>query len=97
MLTQQHLAAQLAFLEDENRTVLCLDSLAQECEKAPATNPLSVNRPEDLVYLIYTSGSTGQPEAYAPAPGCGEQDPLDAEGIRPYSRGPGAPEDALFF
>jgi amino acid adenylation domain-containing protein len=50
-------------LRAEKRQVLILDTLEEELEQYPVTNPAAVNKSEDLLYLISTSGSTGRPKS----------------------------------
>ena len=49
----------------EQRTIICLDTdwekIDRECDRKPASNV----KPENLAYVIYTSGSTGVPKGVA--------------------------------
>lgn len=52
----------LVFLAHSDTWPLSVDAYRGEIEKAPVTNPETVNTPGDLAYVIYTSGSTGRPK-----------------------------------
>lgn len=58
LITQSHLRSKLVSFQG---AVLCLD-VADNHASLPATNPPTVNTPDDLAYCIYTSGSTGRPK-----------------------------------
>ncbi len=52
----------LVFLAETDTLPLSMDTYLSEIEKAPKSNPESINTPLDLAYVIYTSGSTGRPK-----------------------------------
>ncbi|MFT5757209.1 MAG: amino acid adenylation domain-containing protein [Alteromonadaceae bacterium] len=64
LLTESQLLNQ--FTKDNDlktkMAVICLDSLATEIDQSLVTNPMVINKADDLAYMIYTSGSTGQPK-----------------------------------
>ncbi|WP_414542080.1 amino acid adenylation domain-containing protein [Nostoc sp. CCY0012] len=60
LLTQQHLAANLAFTDETQ--VICLDTDWETITQQPTDNPVREIKTLNLAYIIYTSGSTGQPK-----------------------------------
>ncbi|MBW4649606.1 MAG: AMP-binding protein [Kastovskya adunca ATA6-11-RM4] len=51
--------------DQEQRTIICLDTDWEKIERECSGNPTSDVKPENLVYAIYTSGSTGVPKGVA--------------------------------
>jgi amino acid adenylation domain-containing protein/non-ribosomal peptide synthase protein (TIGR01720 family) len=51
--------------DQEQRTIICLDTDWEKIEQECSGNPTSDVKPENLVYAIYTSGSTGVPKGVA--------------------------------
>ncbi len=63
VLTSTEKVKDLLFLTETETLPLSLDGgYRTEIEKAPADNPIHINKPTDLAYVIYTSGSTGRPK-----------------------------------
>lgn len=60
ILTQQHLLPNLP--EKAVSRTFCLDRDWRTIERQPSTNPISLSKPDSLIYVIYTSGTTGQPK-----------------------------------
>ncbi len=56
LLTRKHLRDKMDF----NGNIICLDD--EGLKREEDTNPVPVNKAEDLAYIIYTSGSTGKPK-----------------------------------
>jgi len=51
--------------DQEQRTLICLDTDWEKIERECSGNPTSDVKPENLAYVIYTSGSTGIPKGVA--------------------------------
>jgi len=60
VLTQQDVEEKLPLLAEDGRIVLPIDE--ESCRLWPDSEPETINRADDLLYIIYTSGSTGNPK-----------------------------------
>ena len=61
LLTQAKMVERLS-LDNEQRTVFCLDHDREQLATLPTTNLGNIACAENLAYVIYTSGSTGRPK-----------------------------------
>ena len=62
ILTSSEMVEALVFLTESDTMPVSIDSNWKEISKAPISNPVNINKPNDLCYVIYTSGSTGNPK-----------------------------------